>query len=66
MDVKKTFVNQVAGIATAAMKPTTPRAMNAATRLLLIRLTYKVTGDHGPGEAPPMGVRVDRPVRHHV
>ena len=26
-------------------------------------LTSKVTGDHGVGEAPPMGVRVDREVR---
>ena len=27
-------------------------------------LTSKVTGDRGGGEAPPVGVRVDRPVRH--
>ena len=26
------------------------------------RLTSKVTGDHGAGEAPPVGVRVDRRV----
>jgi len=30
-----------------------------------VRLTRKVTGDHGGGEAPPAGVRVDRRVRPH-
>jgi hypothetical protein len=56
--------------ATRTARPANTIAVRRSPQMRIVsnmrRLTSKVTGDPGPAEGPPVGVRVDRWVRAHV